>query len=299
MATVGELVDVYVAERIALNAVGELTARNDRCALRLLARVAGPERHVAAGQIGDVKEWLKAQHDLAPATRRCRVSKLRGFIAWLIDEGHLDTSPAAGLLKSVRQPRSVSRALSHEDIRRLFAALPDARAEAIVWLMYGNGLRCCEVANLELGDWDRDAETILVNGKGGHQRVLTVPDECGDALRRYLAGAPTTAGPIVRSYRTGLDLSADTISGLVSDWMRAAEIKRSNRDGVSAHALRHTAASELLEACNDLRVVQEFLGHEHLQTTAIYLRRAGLSRMRTAMSARSHALVEMFGAAAA
>jgi site-specific recombinase XerD len=57
---------------------------------------------------------------------------------------------------------------------------------------------------------------------------------------------------------------------------------------VSAHALRHTAASDVLDRCKDLRIVQQMLGHQHLATTAIYLRRASLVDMRTAMEGRRY-----------
>jgi site-specific recombinase XerD len=74
----------------------------------------------------------------------------------------------------------------------------------------------------------------------------------------------------------------------VQQWMVDAGLKRRPRDGVSAHSLRHTCASDVLDACHDLRVVQQMLGHQHLATTAIYLRRADLSQMRDAMAGRRY-----------
>jgi integrase len=83
-------------------------------------------------------------------------------------------------------------------------------------------------------------------------------------------------------------LAPDTISGMVSEWMRAAGVKSWARDGVSAHALRHTCASDVLEHSKDLRAVQDMLGHRHLQTTSVYLRRANLDRLREAMGGRRY-----------
>ena len=70
--------------------------------------------------------------------------------------------------------------------------------------------------------------------------------------------------------------------------MSDAGIKHRRRDGVSAHALRHTAASDVLDECGDLRVVQAMIGHIHLATTAVYLRRADLAQMREAMAGRDY-----------
>jgi site-specific recombinase XerC len=77
---------------------------------------------------------------------------------------------------------------------------------------------------------------------------------------------------------------------MVAEWMRAAGVKRRPYDGNSAHALRHTAASDVLEVSGDLRAVQAMLGHSQLQTTSIYLRRAELGRLRDAMTGRPYRL---------
>jgi integrase/recombinase XerC len=190
-------------------------------------------------------------------------------------------------LPAVRQGRTVPRAIDTERLGKLVAILPDRRAKAIVWLMFGCGLRCCEVASLNVEDWSRYDGSARVVGKGGHERIVPVHPVVAAALEDYLAEVPATSGPLIRSTRVPWRaLGADTLSGMVSEWMGAAGIKRAARDGVSAHALRHTAASEMFDACHDLTVVQEFLGHAHLQTTAVYLRRAGMARMRDANELR-------------
>jgi integrase len=92
------------------------------------------------------------------------------------------------------------------------------------------------------------------------------------ALDDYLTERPASAGPLVRSYRDPVSaLAADTISGYVSEWMWAAAIKRTRRDGVSAHALRHTMATDSLRSGAPVRDIQHALGHAHLATTEVYL----------------------------
>lgn len=288
MGTLTDLHVRYLAERIARGEIGARTAKGMRYSLRSFDRSFG------ARPLGQLKRravlrWLEQVGHLSPATRRNHLSAVRGFCRWLVNEGLIGEDPTAGIDR-VRQPRSVPRALRHQDLARLFAALPDLRAQLIVTLMLEAGLRCVEVSRLDWEDWDPVAATITVRGKSGHERVLPVTTTLGRVLDAWSAEAGVVAGPMVRqARRRNQRLSAETVSTYVSRWMSLAGLKRGRWDGVSAHALRHTAASDVLDACQDLRVVQAMLGHQHLATTSIYLRRASLGQMREAMEGRTYA----------
>ncbi len=281
------LVDDYLAHRVAQHTLSPLSARNHRSTLHSFARFIGYMSLDALAAV-HIEAWMEDRRDLQPATRRAQFSSLKVFCRWLVRMGHIESNPVLDVA-SPRQPRSVARALESPAVARLLDECPDARARAIVWLMVGLGLRCCEIERLELGHWDRRAQVMMVRGKAAHERVLPVPVEVADFVDSYLAEYPACSGPLIRSYRRPSSaLRADSISGMVSEWCRAAGIKRAARDGVSAHALRATAASDVLDNCGDLRVVQEMLGHQNIATTSIYLRRAGLPQMRKAMSGRTY-----------
>lgn len=287
MGTLTSWHTTYLAGRIARGEIGQRTAKGMRYSLRSFDRSFGAR---PLNQLGKraVLRWLEQVGHLSPATRRNHISTVRGFCRWLVDEGLIGEDPTAGI-ERVRQPRSVPRAMRRDDIARLFAALPDLRARVIVTLMVEAGLRCVEVSRLDWEDWDPVAETITVRGKSGHERVLPVTSTLGRVLGDWAAMAGVVAGPLVRQDRRRNErLSAETISTYVSRWMSSAGLKRGRWDGVSAHALRHTAASDVLDACQDLRVVQAMLGHQHLATTSIYLRRASLGQMREAMEGRAY-----------
>jgi site-specific recombinase XerD len=158
---------------------------------------------------------------------------------------------------------------------------------AVVALMLGCGLRCAEVATITVDDWDRRGEVLRVAGKGGHERIVPVPPDVAAALAGYLAHEPAAGdSPIVRARTHPGGVRPDYLSQMVSRTMAAAGVKRAAWDRVSGHALRHTAATEVLDASGDLRVVQEMLGHQRLETTSVYLARAGVDRVRAAMLAR-------------
>lgn len=287
METLTPYVDRYLVQRQRQGTLTHDSIRNTRCALHGFAEVFG-HRPINRLSRQDVERWLETTGHLAPATRRSRLSAVRTFCRWLILQGTIKRDPTAHV-PPVRQPRHVPRALPRESVGRVFASLPDARAHAIVALMIFCGLRCCEVSRLELADFDSVDKLLSVRGKGGHERILPVPDECVRILTRYLGEHPGSGGPLIRSKRRpSSGLAADTISGLVSGWMDAAGIKQRPRDGVSAHAFRHSAASDVLDECKDVTIVQRLLGHANLATSSIYLRRAGLDSLRAAMSGRTY-----------
>jgi integrase/recombinase XerC len=278
--------DTYLTERVRRGTLDPMTARNYRSSLAGLA--ASHTRPVQTLDGDAIGRWLESRRHLSPATRRGDLTAVAGFCEWLVARGDLARNPAADVPR-IRQPDPVPRALEPGQVAAVLRACPDTRARAVVWLQVGLGLRCGEVARLRLVDWSRPAGTLLVHGKGQRERVLPVTDEVRRALDAYLAERPAWSGPLVRSYRRPwCGLSPDTISGMVSEWMRAAGVKHWARDGVSAHALRHTAASDVLDRSHDLRAVQEMLGHRQLQTTAVYLRRANLDRLRAAMAGRDY-----------
>jgi site-specific recombinase XerD len=234
-----------------------------------------------------IDRWQRSIGHHAPATRRAYLSTVKGFCRWLVAQGHLSADPAAYSAR-VREPRRVPRALSKRSVAAVLSAAPDARARAIVWLMVGLGLRCCEVAQLEFGDWDREIGTLHVRGKAGHERVLPVPLTADAAIASYLDQVGWRAGPIIRGPRGG-QVTANALSTQVSALMATAGVKSRPRDGISAHALRHTAASDVMDRCHDVRTVQAMLGHASIATTEIYLRRANLGQLRQAMEGRGYA----------
>ena len=277
----------YITGRVARGEIGKRTAAGVRSALGGLDRSHG-RRPLDQLTRRAVERWMETIGHLSPSHRRNQLSAARGFCRWAVDHGLIGEDPTAAI-PAIRQPRSVPRALPADSVARLLAAAPDDRAQAIVWLMVGCGLRCVEVSRLAVTDYDPVAATIRVTGKGGHERILPVPDEAAGPIDRYLARAGVISGPLIRASRVRSNgLSACTISTYVSRWMTAAGLKVGRWDGRSAHALRHTAASDVLDRCRDLRVVQQMLGHEHLSTTSIYLRRASVDQMRQAMEGRTY-----------
>lgn len=219
-----------------------------------------------------VNLWREtAARDLRPSTTRTRLSQIRTFCAWAVDEKHLKIDPAYGL-RPPRQPRRVPRALKLEEVASVLAVCPDSRARLIVLLAVQEGLRRKEVAGLELGDVDLDEGVLLVRGKGDHERIVPLSDETRAAMADYLVDRLAFAGPLICNATDGASpLAPVTIGRMVSDLMRAAGVKHRAYDGKSMHAFRHTAATDMLRAGAHVRDVQLALGHQSLKATEVYL----------------------------
>jgi integrase len=238
-----------------------------------------------------IDEWMDPRkRPLSDNTRRNRLSHAKSFAVWLCDTGKVKgvATREHPRIRVVTQPVVT---VSPEDMVRLLDVVAgDRRGTLMVWLMFRLGLRCCEVASLRMEDYDPGAQEFTVLGKGGKRRWLPVLVEVVPALDAYLAevGRPSS-GPLIRGHYPGAShrgLAAGTVSLYMARWMRQAGIT-GRRYNTSAHALRRTAASDVMESPEgDLYAVQEMLGHENIQTTTIYLRRVSKQRLREAMSSR-------------
>ena len=271
---VSEAVEAYVCDRAARAEIGALSARQLRWRLAGLARTCeGVD--VAELDRDRLRAWQATIAAQRPASRRAYLSTVRVFCRWCADEGLLAGDPTR-CLGRVKEPRREPRALSGAQLARLRLVLPDLEARVVVALMARQGLRCVEVSRWAAEDFDRGRARMTVRGKAGHERAVPVADDVAALLEEWLAGRQS--GPVVRR-------SPARLSRLVRAWMEQAGLKAGAYDGRSAHALRHTAASDLYDSTRDVKAVQRFLGHANVATTDRYLRagdddviRAGLNR---------------------
>lgn len=254
------------------------------------APTAGPARrrtspipvypHAPASAIVQAVEGWVGAHHWSPATIGTNLGMARPFLEWAAARGAC-TGGVASQLKNPRKPKPIPRALPDRSVEALLAVVPDARGRAMVLLMAQCGLRRAEVASLWWpSDIDMVEGNVLVHGKGGMERVVWASDETLDALRLWFRERGARPGPLFTRYRTGRAGSISPnqpmtpvwVGALVKTWLEAAGLKSMPRDGVSAHALRHSAATRLLRDGANIRVVQQALGHQNMSTTARYLR---------------------------
>lgn len=264
---IGNLAIRYVTERTKRKELTGTTPVSYREILVLFARHVGWDYPIDRIRRRHVERWLEASA-LAPATMRIRLTVLHGFFDYAVERRWCRSNPTTRV-RSPRRARTVPRALKAEQVSAALTLAPDARARLMILLMAQEGLRCQEVAGLEVGDLNLDQRVLLVrHGKGGHERMLPLSDETMGALQTYLGECPATSGPLIRSERRyrRRSISAQYVAQLVSGWLHEAGVQQ------TAHSLRHTTASDMLENGANLRNVQYALGHESLRSTERYLR---------------------------
>jgi integrase/recombinase XerD len=220
-----------------------------------------------------------AQRGLGPATARRRISALRQFFRFLIEEGDRTDDPTARI-DAPKRARTLPKILSLDEIVRLIDAAESARDRALIELMYGAGLRVSELISLPLRAAPKPhQEHMIIEGKGGKERLVALGRHAREALAAHLVARDARlpkAQPQHDKARAWLFPSATAADGKltrrrVAQILETAAIKAGiSPSRVSPHVLRHAFATHLVEGGADLRTVQTLLGHADIATTQIY-----------------------------
>lgn len=279
------LVSQWIRHRVRSGLIKPRTGRYQRGELDYFVTAHGTNLTMRADRKVFAR-WLEAIGHLSPNSRRVHVSTVRSFVRWASAEGHLPAR-ALTLIPQVHGARAVPRALNGDHASQLIRSLDTQKQRVVVGTMIWSGLRCAEVAGLKVEDVNEREATLFIVGKGGHERMVPIPPELAPIITAWLDLRRRVPGPLIPS-RFGGHYHPNTISNLVSRWMRTSGVKVASRDGRSAHALRHTCASDVLDRGAPITVVQQLLGHQHLSTTSIYLRRSRLEDLHIAMQGRDY-----------
>lgn len=273
----------YTFGRWRRGEIGDATRDATIYTLATLADVMGNRPITSLGP-KIIDRWMESIADRAPSTRRNYLSRVRHFCGWLIAERHIRRDPTAHV-PAIRQPRRVVVTFSDDQLEHLGGQVTDQRARCVLAIMAGVGARCVEVSRLRVEDYDAHGRTLLLRGKGDHERVVPVPGIVAAEIDAYLDEVGVVGGPLIRSRTEPMaGLAAATLSHYVRGWLLDAGVKVRALDGRSAHGLRRTCGSDAMDRCGDIQVVQAILGHQRIETTARhYLRAVSVEQMRAAM----------------
>ena len=226
-----------------------------------------------------IRSWIVALLDggLAPAGVCPKLSAVKSFFRFLLKRGLVDVNPAYGVL-APKKGKPLPYFVSENDMNRLLddlefpATYEGELSKTLVTMLYATGMRASELIGLDLSDVDLRNSTVSVVGKRKKQRLIPMVPELVTALERYLVhrekvqdGKSETQAFFVLE-KSGRRISYAKLRKLVRDTL-ANVTMQSKR---SPHVLRHSFATSLLNNSADLQSVKELLGHEKLQTTAIY-----------------------------
>lgn len=243
----------------------------------------------------DIRRLLARFHadGASPRSLARMLSTWRSFYHWWSQHIDLALNPAEGV-RAPKAPRSLPKALSVEQAAALLDARPqtprDTRAaecallrdRAMFELLYSSGLRLSELVGLDLchtrheghesrGWIDMEAREVNVLGKGGKRRTVPMGRQAHDALVQWLEARPVLADPAEPALFVGTRgkrIAPRVVQLQLERWARQS----GSAAHVHPHVLRHSFASHVLQSAQDLRAVQEMLGHASISTTQIYTR---------------------------
>lgn len=269
-ATVDLAAFVWISARRKRGEINAISERDYRPRLDDFCRHYGTHKPIAKVRRRHVEKWLESLERLAPSSRRSYYTTVSMWLRWCHAEGLIDTDPTIGIRKP-REPRTVPRNLTHDAVAALLG-VADQRLRTIALLMVQLGLRRGEVARLCVEDVDLVNRVVRIAGKGDHERVLPIPSQVADELRRHLSAYRIHSGPVIRSHvDEDRGVSPARIGNLMSAALYEAGIKSHGWDRVSGHSLRHTSAADMLRNGAHVRDVQQVLGHQSIATTERYL----------------------------
>ena len=281
-----EILDAAAAYLRHLSEVRRLSPATVRAYSSDLAGVAAAcgDIDVTDVDLENLREWLwqAVQRGDSRATIARRTAAVRGFFAWATETGLVASDPSLRLVAPKRGrtlPKVATVDALSDVLERMEAAAADGdplalRDHAILELLYGAAVRVSELCGLDVDDLDRDRRTARVLGKGAKERVVPFGLPALGAVDAYLVrgrstlaarrpdgGATSALFLGARGGRVGSRAVYELVSRELGPELGAQ---------VGPHALRHSAATHLLDGGADLRAVQEILGHASLGTTQIY-----------------------------
>lgn len=235
-----------------------------------------------------VREWVRHYREgqdgggeRAKSSMARKLSALRSFFRWLLERDEVEENPAVAVRRPKRD-RPLPNFLDESAIARLLSA-PEGdgfvalRDRALLELLYSTGTRVSEVVGADLADLDLAGGSLRVRGKGKKERLCIVGEPAVHALDGYLerraarlAAAGRRESALFLNDRRGPSglrrLTDRSVRRLLKEYLAKAGLDPK----ASPHTIRHSFATHLLNHGANLRLVQEFLGHERITTTQIY-----------------------------
>ena len=227
-----------------------------------------PLEEVDHEKVGLYVDWLIGKR-LKAKTINCHLACISAFYQYLHHEREMKIKNPVKRGFSLRLPKPLPRYLKDEELNLFFGVVKTRRDRAMCMLMLRCGLRVEEVAYLTRSAIDfARRQIVVVNGKGGKGRVVYISNDAYDALMAYLAVRPVNKTQrlflVEKGACKGQPISVRGIQKRIEYYGKKARVH------ISCHQLRHTMATQLLNADAELATIQDLLGHNWVTTTQRY-----------------------------
>ena len=203
-----------------------------------------------------------------------KISSIRSFYNYLLNEGIIETNYFKEISK-IKKDGSLPKYIKDNDLEKLFNCFDrtkplEQRNLLILEMLYATGIRVGELVNIKISDIDKYNRSIKILGKGRKERIVFYGSFCEDILDLYLNDGRRKLIKDSNEYlflnKNGTKLSSRYIGKMIDNTIRICQVEYH----ISPHTLRHTFATDMLNAGADLMSVKELLGHSSIDTTSIY-----------------------------
>jgi len=235
------------------------------------------EKEVLSASYEELNTYLLdlLKEGIATTTVLRKLSSIRMLYRYLTNEGFIKADPSSKL-ESPKAGIKLPGVLSTQEVEKLLnAPVPGSvlgmRDKALLEVLYSTGARISEVLGLKVKDVKLDFGYVRVLGKGNHERIVPLGEDALECLNRYLNNGRHLLLRWRKTDSLFLSRSGKPL-GRKAVWVRIKYycLKQGLPDNISAHTLRHSFATHLLEGGADVRTVQEMLGHAQITTTQRY-----------------------------
>ncbi len=268
-----KLVSQYLDSLEHQRRLSPATLTNYRRALATLLGLAA-SKPLDALEAAQVRRYVAVLHSkgLSPRSLALTLSAWRGCYRWLARHRGFTSNPVLGI-RAPKAPRPLPKALTVEAAQRLLEGERDEKPlltqdAAMFELLYSSGLRVGELVAVSLTDDPAQGE-VTVTGKGSKTRTVPVGLKAREALKRWLGMRSQIALPEETALFVGARgrrISPSRVWSRLQAWAQ----RRGLPERVHPHMLRHSFATHMLQSSQDLRAVQELLGHASISTTQVY-----------------------------
>lgn len=210
---------------------------------------------------------LQSERGFKATTINRRLAAIMALYLFLSDEDETIVCPVLFHRHHLREPQRLPRPVPEQDLKQFFAVITNMRDRAMFLLMLRCGLRISEVASLRLADLylDEPYPRLAVRGKSSRERSVYLSPQAKQALRLWLAERPSVSSDFVFLSYQNKGLSTTSIHNCLLKYREMAGIK------ITAHRLRHSFATDLVNADAAVTSIQKLMGHRWLESTQTYI----------------------------
>ena len=241
-----------------------------------LLKKQSPNKDFKSYKVEDIRRSVSVFHQqgINGKSLSRMLSSWRGFFDFLTNRHKFTQNPVIGI-KAPKSKKTLPQTLSIDQVIKLInitdSTLLGIRDRAVMELFYSSGLRLSELVNIKLQEINTDDNTATITGKGDKTRVVPIGEYAMKALNNWLIERGkikniSSENKFVFLSKKGLPLGTRSIQYRLKYWAK----KQGIPENIHPHLLRHSFASHILQSSQDLRAVQELLGHTNISTTQIY-----------------------------